>query len=429
MKRIPPSTKIRQELKEIVEGGVKGENLLSLVLQKGMQLIMQEMMEAEVTEYLGRGHYERASKGSEKKGYRNGYEGMKVRTGEGTIVVEVPQVRDTEEPYRSKLKEFFRGHTDCVQKLAAEMYARGLSTRDIEDALIEATGDIVLSRSSVSRVTDILWKEYEAFSNRDLSSYEVEYLFIDALYESVRKMVEIKEAILVAWAMLRDGKKVLLSIGLGNKESYESWLEFLRDMVKRGLRAPVTITSDGAPGCIRAIEEVFPKSIRIRCWVHRMRNFATKVPATVWPELKAEILQIRDARSYEEGKELAEEFIRRHEGEYPSLVKVFKDDIEALLGHLKVPLRHRKLVRTTNLIERSFVEERRRTKIIPGFLTEKSCLKLVFSVLIRASMRWQRVSMGEVELKQLEALRKKLGLDSENQSKAYGMQSKEAKSA
>lgn len=410
MNRIPPSKKIRKEIEGILTGGVTEGNLLSSLIQKAVQLMMQELLEAEVREFLGRGHYERQGEDS-RRGYRNGYEPMGVKTAEGKIEVQVPQVRDTEEPFRSKLKGFLKGNTDCLERLAAEMYARGLSTRDIEDALYEATGDMVLSRSSVSKVTEVLWEEYEAFRNRDLSGYEVEYLFLDGLYESVRKLAGIKEAILVAWGVLRNGKKVLLGMSLGNKESYEAWLEFLRDMVRRGLRVPVSITSDGAVGCIKAIEEVFSKSLRLRCWVHRMRNLSVKVPPIVWPEIKAELQQIRDASSYRQGKELAEDFIGRHERRYPSLVVAFKEDMEALLSHLRLPVTHRKVVRSTNLIERSFVEERRRTKIIPGFWTEQSCLKLVFSVLIKASKRWQRVRMTDMELKQIDALRRELGLD------------------
>jgi transposase-like protein len=410
MKRVPPSKKLRKELEEILEKGVIGKSLLSCFLQKGMQLLMQEMLEAEVTEFLERDHYERRK---EKlfKGYRNGYEPSRVKTAEGEIKIELPQVREAAEPFSSKLKEFFRGNTDCLEKLTAEMYARGLSTRDIEDALLEATGDFILSKSTVSKVTDILWEEYELFKKRDLSLFEVEYLFLDAIYESVRRLSGMKEAILVSWAILRDGRRVLLSLSLGNKESYEAWLEFLRDMVRRGLKTPLSVTSDGAPGLIKAIEEVFPKSLRIRCWVHKIKNLSSKVPSFIWPELKAEILQIRDAPTYERGKELALRFIEKYKREYPSLVASFTEDLKALLSHLKLPLRHRRSVRTTNLIERSFLEEKRRTKVIPGFFTERSCLKLVFSVLIKASRRWRKVPMDEMELKRIDALREELGLD------------------
>lgn len=412
MRKIPPSEKNRKQLEELLSGGIEGENLLTAVIEKGMQIIMQELLESEATEFLQRGHYER--RGSEEfRGYRNGYEQRKIRTAEGKVPIELPQIRESVEPFRSKLKEFFRGNTECLEKLAAEMYARGLSTRDIEDAMIEATGDMILSKTSVSRVTDIFWEDFERFQQRDLSGYSVEYLFLDGVYESVRRLAGIKEAILVAWGIQRDGRKVLLSLRLGNKESYDSWLEMLRDMVKRGLRIPVSITSDGAPGAIKAIEALFPRSLRIRCWVHRMKNFSLKVPPVMWPELKAELYQIRDASSYDQGKKMAESFIQRYKRTYPTLVSAVSDDLEALLSHLRLPIRHRKSVRTTNLIERSFVEERRRTKVIPGFWTEQSCLKLVFSILIRASKRWNQITMQDMELKQIDSLRKELKIDIE----------------
>ncbi len=426
MKRIPPSEGIRKGIEALLQEGTTG-NVLGRILHEGMRLIVQELYEAEATEFLERGHYERC-RGGEFRGYRNGYEPGTLRTAEGVLEVGLPQMRDTAEPFVSKLRVFLRGNTGCLEKLAAEMYARGLSVRDIEDALLEGTGDMVLSKSCVSKVTDMLWEDYERFRQRDLSGYEVEYLFVDAVYESVRKLAGIKEAILAAWGIQRDGRKVLLSLGLGNRESYDSWLEFLRDMVGRGLRVPVAINSDGAPGAVKAIEVMFPKSLRLRCWVHRMKNLSQKVPPVQWPELKAEVVEVRDASSYRQGKKLAESFIERHNKTYPSLVSCFSEDLEAILGHLMLPVRHRRSVRTTNLIERSFEEERRRTKIIPGFFTEQSCLKLIFSVLIRASKRWRRIVMEEMELKQIDALRKELELDVSVQPAAKN-QAKEALNA
>lgn len=415
MKKIPPSERIRKEREALLEDGLREGSLFGEFLRKGMQLMMQEMLEAEATEFLGRGHYKR--KGEHDRGYRAGYESRKVKTAEGIVPIEIPQMRDTVVPYSSKLRKFFKGNTECLEKLTVEMYAKGLSTRDIEDALYEATGDQMLSKSSVSRVAEVLWVEYEEFQRRDLSRYDIEYLFLDAVYESVRKLAGLKEAILSAWGIRRDGRKVLLSLGLGNKESYDSWLEFLRDMVKRGLRMPVSITTDGAPGAIKAVEAMFPRSLRLRCWVHRMVNLSQKVPPVQWPEVKAEIVEVRDASSYKQGKQLAERFIERNKRMYPSLTSCFSEDLEAILGHLRLPVRHRRSVRTTNLIERSFEEQRRRTKIIPGFFTEQSCLKLVFSVLIRASTRWRRIVMDEMELKQIDTLRKELGLDATVQKK------------
>lgn len=301
------------------------------------------------------------------------------------------------------------------------MYTRGLSTRDIEDALMEATGDMVLSKTAVSKVTDILWKEFEEFQGRDLSSFTVEYLFCDAVYESLRAHFGMKDAVLCAWGVTREGQKVLLHLALGNKESYKDWLEFMRDMTKRGLRVPTAITTDGAPGLIKAVETAFAKSLRLRCWFHRMENFSAKVPEEAWPEVKAELVMIRDAASYEQGKQLTHAFMAKYKSHYPSLIAAFADDLDGLLNHLRLPINHRKSARTVNLAERGFEEGRRRTKIIPRFLTEKSGLKLVYSVLIRASARWRRVTFTPFDLLALDRLRRELGLEDDRASEDRGL--------
>jgi len=149
--------------------------------------------------------------------------------------------------------------------------------RDIEDAFTEATGERLLSRSAVSVLTDTLWEDYEAFCQRGLSVFQVAYLFIDAVYEGLRQWGG-SQGILCAWGICRDGCRVLLHLALGSRESYENCLEFIRDMVGRGLHAPLLVTTDGARGLIRATEEVWGKSLRQRCLAHKMRNILGKVP-------------------------------------------------------------------------------------------------------------------------------------------------------
>jgi len=407
--KIPPSEKIRKEIGEMVAGegeAAEGGNLVEWLMEKAKGLIVQELLEREVEEFLGRKHYQRKKEDAGQAGYRNGYEPRRLKTAEGLLTMQVPQVRDTEEKFCSRLKEFFRNNTEVLEKLAAEMYTRGLSSRDIEEALHSATGDRLLSRSSVSRVTEILWEEYQAFCRRDLSVYEVEYLVIDAVYETIRRYVSGNEAILVAFGICRDGRKVLLHMELGNKESYDFCRGFLRNMVQRGLNIPLSVTSDGAPGMVKAIDEVFGRSLRIRCWVHKMTNLSNKVPKEDWVRIKPEIAAIRDSVDYQEGERRLKEFVGKYQRVCPSLVACLLDDWQALLNVLYLPARHRKNVRTTNLVERSFVEERRRTKIIPQFLTERSCLKLVFSVLYRSSFRWRRIPMSAWERAEIDRLRK-----------------------
>lgn len=421
MERIPPSQKISKKLNELLSHGLDGEeDVTTVLIRLGIERLVQEMLEQEVTDYLGREHYQRRRPEQEHRGYRNGYEAGRIRTAEGEVVVQVPQVRDGPQTYRSELMTFLRGHSDVLQRLAVEMYARGLSTRDIEDALVEATGDRLLSRTAVSQVTEVLWADYEAFAQRDLSGFELEYLFLDAVYESLREQGGLKEGILAAWGICADGRKVLLHLALGNKESYENWLDFLRDMVERGLRTPVMITTDGAPGLIRAVEEVFARSLRQRCLAHKMRNVLDKVPEREQAEVKAMVQAAYYAPNQEVARLLAADILKRYQARFPAAMKSFQDDWEACIAYLRCPPVHHKRIRTTNLLERSFLEERRRTKVIPRFFTEKSCLKLAFATLWRASQHWQGVKMTEFERQQLKLLRHELGLLPDGPQDAVG---------
>jgi transposase-like protein len=411
MNRIPPSQKIGKKVEQVMKQGLDGvEDITTTVIRLGIERIVQEMLEQEVTDYLEREHYQRRRPEQEHRGYRNGYEPGRIRTAEGEIVVQVPQVREAPETYRSRLMRFLRGNSDVLQRLAVEMYARGMSTRDIEDALEEATGDRLLSRTAVSQLSSVLWDEYKAFAERDLAGFEVEYLFLDAVYESVREQGGGKEGVLCAWAICADGRKAMLHLALGSKESYENWLEFLRGMVKRGLQVPVLITTDGAPGLIRAVKEVFPKSLRQRCLAHKTRNVLDKVPDTVREEVKAMIRAAYYAPNQEVAKQVAADLLKKYEKTYPSAMTSFQDDWEACIVYMRCPHVHHKRIRTTNLLERSFLEERRRTKVIPRFFTERSCLQLVFATLWRASQRWQGVKMSSLERQQLKLLRRELGL-------------------
>ena len=239
---------------------------------------------------------------------------------------------------------------------------------------------------------------------RDLSDFPLLCLFLDGLYEPLRTHGITREAVLCAWGITLDGRKVLISLGLGSKESGEAWLEFVRDLDRRGLPAPLFVTTDGAGGLIQTIDQMWPKSLRGRCWVHRMRNFAAKVPDARWHEIKPYLVMIRDAPDLQAGQSAVREFLEKFSKEFPGLCKCLTEDLEALLAHLQLPWRLRKFARTTNLIERSFVEERRRTKTLPRFFSEKSCLKLVYAVLIRAAARWQNINITSTELLQLQLL-------------------------
>ncbi|MGH9046411.1 MAG: IS256 family transposase [Acidimicrobiales bacterium] len=270
MRRAPPSMRVREDLEQLLAGGVvEGTNIVSALVDTVTRLVVQEILEAEQADYLdGRGRYER--RGPDQRGWRNGYEPGRIRSAEGAVAVRVPQVRGTEAPYRSTLMSFLEGNSEVLERLVTEMYAKGLSTRDVEDAFRDATGELLISKSAVSEITDQLWGDYQAFIARDLSDISVEYLFCDAIFESLRRQGA-KEALLVAWCIDSEGRKHLLHLAVGNKESEAAWSDFFRNMIARGLRLPTTVTTDGAPGMIKAVDVVFARSIRIRCWFHLYR--------------------------------------------------------------------------------------------------------------------------------------------------------------
>lgn len=410
MTKVQPSERISNEISELLERGCcDSEDFLSILLRKSVKKIIQETLEQEISDYLGRDYYQRNPDGSGRVGHRNGYEPRTLKTAEGKVTLEVPQLRNTEEVYRSSFLGQIQSLTPELERLAIEMYVRGLSTRDIEDTFRDDDGKSLISKDGVSQLTEALSEEYRRFCERDLSGYDVVYLFVDGVYESLRLSLGAKEAILCAWAILSNGRKVLIHLALGNKESYDCWKDFFRDMLARGLRVPLLLTSDGAPGLIRAIEESFPQSKRQRCLVHKLKNIANKLPknaiAQVLPKIKSVYYQTDRQVAMIAATNLINEFA----DQYPAAIKCFQDDLECCLNHIDFPAGHHKHIRTTNLLERAFLEQKRRTKVIPRFLDEKSCLKLVYASLIRISEKWRRVSMNDYDLALLKNIRKLYG--------------------
>jgi putative transposase len=408
MKKILPSEKVSKEIAELLESNQVGsEGFFSEIIRKSVKKMVQEILEQEVQDYLGRGYYERNSES--RSGHRNGYESKRIKTAEGKVVIDVPQLRNTEETYRSQFLNQQNTLSPELERLAIEMYARGLSTRDIEDALKDENGTPLISKTGVSEITKELSEEYERFCNRDLSKYDVVYLFVDGVYEALRREAGPKEALLCAWGILSDGRKVLLHLALGNKESYADWKEFFRNMIARGLRIPLLITSDGAPGLIAAIEECFPQSKRQRCLRHKLQNIANKLPHDALAEVMPKIKNVYYQTDQKVAKICAETIMNKYSKLYPSAIKCFQGDFEACISHMLFPEGHSKHIRTTNLLERAFLEQKRRTKVIPRFLDEESCLKLVYATLIRVSERWHRVKMSKYDLTVLKNIRELYG--------------------
>jgi putative transposase len=292
------------------------------------------------------------------------------------------------------------------------MLARGLSVRDIEDAFKDETGRLLLSKTAVAEIGKQLWEDYQAFKTRDLAEYDIAYLFIDGIAERIRPGQR-REPVLAAWGFTFDGRKVLLHLMAGSKEDAETVSAFFQDMRARGLGDPLLVVSDGAPGVIKAIEVCFPRSARQRCLAHRMRNLAAKVPEDLWPEFKARATAAYQAPSRKIARELAEGVVADYGTELANATACLMGDFEACIAHLRLSITHRRATRTTNLLERLFVEERRRLKIIPNAFGEKAVLKLMFGAMTRAAERWRSLRITELERRQMAALRHELDHDYE----------------
>ncbi|MFQ5521547.1 MAG: IS256 family transposase [Candidatus Methylomirabilia bacterium] len=404
-KRVPASQRTREALRDLIEGRLISADARSELIRLATQLIAEEALEAEQRDALGRDYYEHGA--APGGGYRNGTRKARLKTAEGLVEYAVPQVAGREEPYRSVIAGHLRGHSEQLEDLAVELLARGLSVRDIEEAFRDEMGRLLLSRTAVSELGERLWADYQEFVKRDLGEYDIAYLFVDGIAERLRPGQR-REAVLAAWGFMTEGRKVLLHLMPGSKEDTETVSAFFQDMRSRGLSDPLLVTSDGAPGIIKAIETCFPRTARQRCLAHRLRNLAAKVPEDLWPEFKARALASYQAPSRAIARELAEGVVKDYQAELPSAVACFLDDFEACIAHLMMPIGHRRAIRTTNLLERLFLEERRRLKIIPNAFGEKAVLKLMFGAMIRAAERWRSIRVSEFERRQMAAVRKEL---------------------
>lgn len=244
-KRVPASMRTRQSLSDVIEGRLSSPAGREELVKLATRLIIEETLEAEARDAVGRDYYEHgAAPGS---GYRNGYRPGRLKTAEGAMDYSAPQVAGKPEPYHSAIREHLKGQTQALEDLAIELLARGLSVRDIEDAFRDESGRLLLSRTAVSEIGARLWADYQEFASRDLSEYDITYLFVDGIAERLRPGQR-REPVLAAWGHTSSGAKVLLHLMAGSKEDAETVTAFFQDMRARGLGDPLLVVSDGVPG-------------------------------------------------------------------------------------------------------------------------------------------------------------------------------------
>ena len=400
--RIAPSVRLEQQIQELLTKGLsEGSEHLTELGRLGARLVLQRAVDEEVAAFLSRARYERTAKAT---GSRNGTRPKPIQTAEGEISIAMPQVRGTAEHYASRVipdtKTVVR--TRPLEALIIGGYVRGLSDRDIESLAEEAELGHV-SKSTVSRICRELRDRYMAFCNRSLADVNVMALFLDATYLPTRPSGQ-KEGVVVAWGYTTEGKRVLLAVRLGQRESHEDWLDLGRDLTRRGLRAPWLVVSDGAPGLIKAIDEVWPEADRGRCAVHKLRNVVAKLPKRpgLHEKIKAAYWAALDeATDPADAERRLRALIAELERPYPSAAACLAEDLPAVCIHLKYFPRLRKRFRSSNLLERSLEEVKRRTKVIGRFPGETSCLSLSWAVLDLFLAGARGLGLSDLEYKQV----------------------------
>ncbi len=285
MEKVAPSERFRSELDEVLAGVGEEQDPIETVGRLGARLILQQALEDEVSEFLGRRRYERRD---ETVSHRNGHEPKTVKTTSGAMRLERPRIRDAGKlGFESRILGKGVTRTHALESLVISGFLRGLSTRDVEAALEEVFEEPIASKSTVSRICEDTRERYRQWCRRRLEQHDIVYCFLDAIYLKLRPDDTPSEGVLVCWGVTLEGRKILLGLALGSRESYDAWLAFGRDMINRGLRSPALVVADGAPGIWKAVRELWPHALEQRCTVHALRNVTGKLPERHHQEVKA----------------------------------------------------------------------------------------------------------------------------------------------
>ena len=317
MTRITPSERFRRELEEALAGVGEDVDPVETIARLGARLIIQLALESEVELFLGRARYEHSQ---EPGGYRNGYEPRTVRTTSGPLELARPRLRNASElGFCSRVLGETVTRTQALEALVIASFLRGLSVRDVEALLEETFGETVVAKSTVSRICAETKERYRAWGKRSLAPQDLVYVFLDAVYLKLRPDDEPAEGVLCAWGMTLEGRKVLLGLRLGSRESYQDWLDFARDLSGRGMRCPTLVVADGAPGLWKAVREAWPLALGQRCTVHRLRNLLAKLPERLHREVKGRYWAALDeARSPAQARSALQALAAAYAAAYPS---------------------------------------------------------------------------------------------------------------
>jgi putative transposase len=351
-------------------------------VRSAVQALVQEALEAEMTEAIG------AAKGERSDGrlsYRSGYYSRSLITRVGTLELRVPQ--DRAGRFSTELFERYQRSEKALVAALAEMYVQGVSTRKVK-AVTETLCGHSFSASSISQINKSLDASLKAFAERRLrESYP--YLILDARYERVREGgVIVSQAVLVAIGVDWEGRRQVLAVDLANRESRSSWKDLLLSLKGRGLHGVEYVVSDDHPGLKMAIREVLPEAAWQRCYVHFLRNALDYVPRKVDDDCLQELRWFYDRRDLAEVRRDLAAWLAKWQAKYSKLCQWVEDNIEETLTYYRLPLAHHKHMKSTNMLERLNQELKRRTHVVRIFPNTESCLRLVRALAVEMHENW-----------------------------------------
>ena len=383
------------------KNGSTGQSEMGLTLEelirRGARELIQKAIEVEVRELLA--EYENVRMlGGQKAVVRNGYlPARQVLTAVGPVDVQVPKVRDRSGggvKFNSALVPPFVRRSQRVSAALPWLYLKGISTGDMREALTVLVGDQAkgLSPNVVSRLKAEWASEYGAWMKRDLSGCRYVYWWADGIHTGLRQEDDARQCLLVIIGVLPDGRKELVTIGDGLRESKESWLDVLRDLLARGLTAgPRLAVGDGALGFWAALDEVYPETRRQRCWVHKTGNVLNALPKSLQARAKADLHEIWMAPTRAQALAAFDHFVKTYGAKYPKAVDKLSKDRDALLAFYDFPAEHWMHLRTTNPIESTFATVRHRTTRTKNCVSRNTFLGLAFKLVQEAEKSWRRI--------------------------------------
>jgi len=389
---------VREKSTETVGTSSPTWETLEAFARQSMQQLLQRLLEEEVDGLLGRGRYARREAVDPAAGYRNGFgKPRRVSLSSGTLTVRRPRVRGLTERFESRLLPAFKRRTEEVGRLLPELYLHGLAHGDFDLALRGLLGDgAPLSAASIARLKAGWQAEYELWRTRAVADLEVVYLWVDGIYVKAG-LEKDKAAMLVVLAGLRDGRKVILAVESGYRESTESWAALLRDLKRRGLRAPKLVIGDGHLGIWGALTAIFPEAAEQRCWNHRIMNVLDKLPRTRQAEARSLLTKIPYAATREEAERQKQAFqtwcAKRGLAE---VGRRLDRDWERMVTFYQFPQAHWKHLRTTNPVESPFAAVRLRTAAAKRFKKVENATAVIWKTLLVAERTFRRLDAPEL---------------------------------